>query len=172
MMQSDSRFFVIAGTARNVGKTTLACELIKKLSKTERIIAVKFLCLKKEGYKHKHHNNIDTYEIFEERDLQKKKDSTKMLVAGATKSFFIVSQEEYINQAIVQLLKLIRDDDVVVAESACLRKYINPKYFIIVDKENAEPRKDYIDNLIPLANYYLDSDKDFMFESFLSTTIP
>ena len=168
MIQTDSRFIIIAGTARNVGKTTLACGLIKKLSKTKEIIGVKFICLKKGAYQHKHHDEVDAYEIFEEIDTSSEKDSAKMLLAGARKSFFIVSHEEYIKQALSELYQLINIDDVVVVESACIRNYIKPKDFIIVDKDNSEPKKNYINALIPLADYQIDSGKDDMFEHFLN----
>ena len=166
-MYSDSRFIIIAGTARNVGKTTLACELIRKISVSQDVIGVKFISLKKDGYKHGHHTNINTYEIFEETSVLKGKDTSKMINAGAIRSFFIVSQENYLEEAINEFSKNIKKRDIVIAESASLRNIIKPKYFIIVDKERAVNKKTYINALIPLSDYYLDSDKDYKFKNFI-----
>ena len=166
-MYFDSRFIIIAGTGRNVGKTTLACNIIKKISETQTVIAIKFISLKKRDYKHEHHANISTYEIFEETSVAGQKDTSKMLNAGASQSYLIVSQENYIEQAIERLKKILNKDTIVIVESARLRNFIKPKYFIVVDKAGAKNRKTYVNTLIPLANYYLDSEKDYNFKIFL-----
>ncbi len=151
-MISDSRFIIIAGTARNVGKTSLLCQIIKANS-TKQVIGLKFITLKKGGFKHKHHNDISTYEIIQEKNLTSEKDTAKMLRAGAKQSYLIVARSEYIEKALVDFLSRINSEVLVVAESATLRNYINPHLFIIVDREGAVNRKPYVEALRPLANF-------------------
>ncbi len=158
-MIHDSRFIIVAGTARNVGKTTLVCDIIRKNSK-KKILALKFITLKSEGHKHQHHSDVDTYLISEEKDLSLEKDTVKMLKAGADKSYLIISKEEYIEKALSQFLNQLKPNDYVIAESATLRKFINPKLFIIVDRKNILHRKSYINELLPLANFYLEDLRD------------
>ena len=158
-MIHDSRFVIIAGTARNVGKTTLACEIIKKNS-SKNITALKFVTLKQGAKKHNHHSDITTYSIIEEEDYTLKKDTVKMLNAGARRSFLIVSHEDFIQEAILEFLKMMNSETLVIAESATLRGYLKPKKFIIVDREEAINKKDYIKDLIPLADFVVNDIKD------------
>lgn len=151
-MIKDDRFIIISGTARNVGKTSLACHIIKSLSH-KNIIALKFVTIKKDGHKHNHHFDVDSYEIIEEKSLNLEKDTSKMLNSGAQKSFLIISQEEYIQDALSDFLNLTEQESVIVAESASLRNYIIPKTFIVVDRENATNKKEYIIDLIPLSDF-------------------
>ena len=85
-MITDSRFIIVAGTARNVGKTTLVCKIIAQ-NIPNNVVALKFISLKKGGLAYEHHQNISTYKIIEEKHLELEKDTVKMLKAGAKKSF-------------------------------------------------------------------------------------
>lgn len=157
-MISDSRFIIIAGTARNVGKTTLACQLIQSLL-DKNTIALKFITLKKNGFKHSHHQDIKTFQLIEEFDTGSEtgseKDTMKMLRAGAQRSFMLISHEAYVSEALSSFLLAIEDNAFVIAESATLRKFLKPAKFIIVDRENAVNRKPYIKDLLPLADHFI-----------------
>jgi len=150
-MFSDSRFVIIAGTARNVGKTTLACRIIKQNS-SKNIIALKFVTLKEGGQIHSHHSDVKTYSIIEETNLKSSKDTVKMLKSGAKKAYLIVSKEEFVEKALSEFIRLLDNDDFVIVESATLRNYIIPRKFIIVDREGAVNKKEYIKALVPLAD--------------------
>lgn len=158
-MITDSRFIIVAGTARNVGKTNLLCRIIKANS-SKPIIGLKFITLKEGVFKHKHHSDISTYEIIQEKNLTSEKDTAKMLRAGAKQSYLIVARSEYIEKALVDFLSRLDSKTLVVAESATLRNYINPKLFIIVDREGAINRKSYIEALLPLANFRISDISD------------
>lgn len=158
-MISDSRFVIIAGTARNVGKTTLISKIIKHQSPQIEIITLKFISLK-EGDK-SHHHYTDSYLIIEETNPQSGKDTAKMLRAGAKRSFLITSQKNYIQEAIHAFRSLLSPDTLVLAESAHLRKYIKPYLFVVIDRETVLERKGYIDSLISLADYLIDDVKDY-----------
>ncbi len=169
-MIDDSRFIIVAGTARNVGKTTLVCDIIRENSK-KNIIALKFITLKSGGFKHQHHSDVETYSIIQENDLSVEKDTVKMLKAGANQSFLIISKEEYIGEALFQFMNLVRADDFVIVESATLRNFIEPKLFIIVDRNGVESKKEYIKELLPLADYFLEdlSQKEMINEILMAS---
>jgi molybdopterin-guanine dinucleotide biosynthesis protein len=155
-MISDSRFIIIAGTAQNVGKTTLACQLIKHHSKQRNVIALKFLTLKDNGLKHKHHSDVETYAIIEEKNHNSDKDTSKMLISGASKSFLIISKENYIQESINEFMKMLNSDDCIIVESASLRNYVKPKLFAIVDRDGAVNKKTYIRDFVHLADFIID----------------
>lgn len=159
-MITDSRFVIIAGTARNVGKTTLVCQLIESFS-DRNIIALKFITLKKNGFNHSHHQDVDTFRLTEEKALDSEKDTVKMLKSGAQRSFMLVSLEKSIPEALDAFLATIDDNDLIIVESATLRKYLKPVAFIIVDRKDAEDRKLYIPELIPLADHLISDVMDY-----------
>lgn len=153
-MIEDKRFIIIAGTARNVGKTTLACQIIQHLAQVN-IVALKFITLKDDGIVHSHHKDIETFGVYKEKDLESSKDTVKMLKAGAKESYLLVCKEAYIEDAITDFRKRLSLTDVVVVESASLRNYISPKMFVIVDRKDAIEKKPYINKLMPLASHMI-----------------
>ena len=155
-MKKHSRFILIAGTARNVGKTTLACRLIKRMSEKETVIALKFTTIKKgQESLHKEHEIPKSYIIYEENNSETRKDTSRMKKSGASKSYWIIAQENYVQEAITTFLNKINSKTWIVAESAILRKYIIPQLFIIVDRKEATNKKEYIQELQLLADYWV-----------------
>jgi len=154
-MVKDSRFIIIAGTAQNVGKTSLACQLIKHYSQKRKVISVKFISLKKNGKKHLHHEDILTFSIIKEKNITSDKDTSKMLRAGASESFLIISKEAFVSRAISKFKERLGGSDIVIVESAVLRNYIEPLTFVIVDRVTAVNKKTYIELMKPMADYLI-----------------
>ena len=86
-------FLLIAGNGRNVGKTFLACKIIRQLSKKQEVIGVKVsphihpvnkgkIIIKKNGF------------IIIEEDQITQKDSSLLLQAGAQKVYFVMAARE------------------------------------------------------------------------------
>jgi len=155
-LKKQARLILIAGTARNVGKTTLVCRFIKEISAQKQVVALKFTTVKKgQENLHKLHEIPQTYFIYEEKNINSTKDTARMKKAGAIKSYWVVAQEDYVEEAIAMFFSKINSDTYIVAESAVLRKYINPRLFIIVDRKEAVNKKKYIQELRPLADYWI-----------------
>ncbi len=84
------QLLLIAGNGRDSGKTTLACLIIQKFSPEHQIIALKIS-------PHKHRIaaggkvicDTENLYIAEETNAGTGKDSSRMLQAGASRSFFI-----------------------------------------------------------------------------------
>jgi len=134
---------LIAGTGRNTGKTTFACNILRKFSTTHAIVALKIT-------PHFHRNvqggnviiNSDSLYIAEETDAVTGKDSSLMLQAGARKSYFIMVADAGLDQAVQAIMPLIPPGSLVVCESGGLRSHIIPGLFFMMcspGKETAKP---------------------------------
>jgi len=96
MNQLFENILLIAGSGRNVGKTTFACKIIRA-EKEKQIYAVKIT-----PHFHKPTPGLLEFEkgnnwiIYEETNASTKKDSSLFLQSGAKKSFLIQSEREYL----------------------------------------------------------------------------
>jgi len=123
---------LLAGTGRNVGKTTLACQLIEHFSLKNEIIAIKISS--------HFHELLDNNEILytepnltiiQERNNSKNKDSSKLLLSGAKKVFYIQAIDETLPLALNWLKLNIKPTETVICEAGGLRKLMIPGLFIV-----------------------------------------
>lgn len=159
---------LIAGTGRNSGKTTLACNVIRKFSTFNSIIALKIT-----PHFHKYiqsknvlFNSSDLY-IAEETDSTTGKDSSLMLEAGARQSFFIMATDAHLGTAIREICKIIPPNALLVCESGGLRHHVVPGLFFMMNKiddevvkPGAEKLKILADRLIRFNGKNIDFDLD------------
>jgi len=85
----------------------------------------------------------DHLTIIEENDAQTGKDSSRMLAAGASRSFFVMATDEQLVKAIDKIINLNGSDTYYICESGGLRQYVVPGVFILVShhgkiKENKD----------------------------------
>jgi hypothetical protein len=120
------KVLLISGNGRDSGKTTLACSLINKFSTQETIIAVK---ISPHSYE-----NRPSFSIIEEESKNTGKDSSRMLHAGAAKSYFVVSEDKDLPRWLPEL-QMICSNAFVICESGGLRNYVIPGIFIIVNRD-------------------------------------
>lgn len=122
---------LIAGQQQNVGKTTLACNIISKFSREYPAIALKITPhFHKNTGEAKVHIEADGYSIMEEKSDETNKDTSLMLKSGAEKAYLIQSEPEKLHKAITECLKLIPEKHILVCESAGVREYIEPGVFL------------------------------------------
>jgi len=125
-----------------VGKTTLACRIIRHLSQTERVIGIKvsahFHPFNESDVLFRGHSFI----ILNERQISRK-DSSRMLQAGAEKVYFVMAEKESLQQALEKLLKLL-PDSLLVCESGGLDKIAQPGLFLFVNFKNKKIVKSYL----------------------------
>lgn len=147
------RLLLIAGTGRNVGKTTLACELIQEISKKKEVVGIKIS-------PHIHSQNeggelvaeTDHYSIYREQDKNKEYDSSRMLKAGAKKVFYIQSEDHKVYEAFEQLLPELDENIAIVCESGGLRNYVKPSLFLMCKRKGEEIQKEKAKILLPKAD--------------------
>lgn len=153
------QLLIIAGTGRNSGKTTLACQVIRKFSPSRSIVAIKIT-------PHFHENPgygrviVDRPNIYiaEEIDPSTGKDSSLLLEAGAAQSYFVMTTDEYLEQAFREILTRIPANSMVVCESGGLRHLVRPGlFFMMQHKENSVLKPDAA-KLLTLANHVITFD--------------
>ncbi len=162
---------LIAGTGRNTGKTTLACEIIKKTSLQQKVIGIKISPHFHGGTESlKHIGGTNNYNLYEETlsDISGK-DSSKMLASGAELVFYIEVLDEFILEAFQFLLKYIPENTAVVCESPALRNVVSPGIFIIVDNISQQNKKQDVLVKKDIADFYIETDKTELNEIIKST---
>ncbi len=133
---------LVAGNGRNVGKTWLACRIIKKLSQNQNVIAIKISS-------HYHPEDADEIFIQNERFIissetkNNSKDSSLMLQAGAEKVYFIMAPQQFLQEAFNDLKSKLADK-LVVCESGGLIEYINPGIFLFVNRKGKPVQKTHL----------------------------
>ena len=134
-MKELPNMLLVAGTSRNVGKTTFACKVIEQICPNQNVVGIKIT---------PHFHAIDKtcinmFEkegvvVYEEKNKTTTKDSSRMLAAGASKVYFIQAADEKIIEALEYLIPLIPSDVAIVCESAAIRKYVVPGFFILMTR--------------------------------------
>ena len=163
MIQMPPEFFpcpnllLVAGSGRKSGKTTFACAVIKYFSSQLPLVGLKI-----SPHFHPGKNNGDviidhkSFRIIRETSLNSYKDSSLMLVSGASQSYYIETNDQYLFTAFKKFLELIKPGSPIVCESPALRKYIKPGIFIFMHSRNFANSKTEIRKIILLADKVID----------------
>lgn len=133
-------FIIIGSTGRNTGKTEFACRLINSWSGKSEVVGLKVTTINKHEGKCPRGGDgcgvcsslVGDYEIIEETGLDGKKDTSRMLVAGAKKVYWLKVSSTALDNGIEALLKLIPDDVAVVCESNGVRNVLEPGIFLVI----------------------------------------
>lgn len=163
-MIEQPKLILIGGTKRNIGKTTLATHLISKYAPFYSVIGLKVTSIYPNDHSHHGTHEIpltNNFEIIEETDRSGRKDTSKMLLAGADKVYYIRTIDESIELAYREFQKNIHPDSLIVCESISLRKHILPGAFVLIKyalphdvKTSALQMESYADKII-----YSDGEK-------------
>ena len=131
-----TNLLILAGDGRNVGKTYLACKIIKHLALSNEVTGVKIT-------PHFHALDEDKpfiaknerFVIMEERGITHK-DSSLMYQAGATKVYFVMAQQENLAAAF-DFIKPQLQNGPVVCESGGLIEIVEPSLFLFVKRSGS-----------------------------------
>lgn len=153
-MNKLENLLIVAGTGRNSGKTTLACEIIKQFSELEPV------ALKISPHFHEPSaglvllkSDID-FNIYRELSERGDKDSSKMLISGASAAYYIQVYDNNAGRAFRWLVDYLNTTDPIVCESPALRRFVEPGVFFIADSDHIVSKKDLSD---------IDGYADFIF---------
>ena len=157
MRKKFENILLIAGCGQNVGKTTLACQIIQN-TKGQKSTGVKIT-------PHFHTPTPGLIELaqgrnwklFEETNPNTNKDSSLLLQYGASKSYLIQNHHEALADAFSELQKLLPKNQPVIVESATLIDIVDPGFFIVVLPEG-ECQKKNIEPLLHRADLIVISD--------------
>lgn len=133
---------LIGGSGRNVGKTTLALEIIKIFSKQAEIIGLKVSTHHKgDELLHGSHSIIpaDNYVINIEKNDVPRKDTARMLQSGVTDAYYIESAGEKVKIAFEEFYNKFNPfNSPVICESRSLRRYVKPGLYILLIGQNGD----------------------------------
>lgn len=158
---------LLAGNGQNVGKTLFACQLINSLKQKHSVIGIK-IC------PHFHELKPDTefvvkntnYQITKEHLQQGKKDSNRLLSAGAKEVYYIQAKDDYLKEVLSCLDKIIPNDQLLIIESGGLRKILEPGLFIMIESKINKKLKPNTKEYRELADLNIEFDgEEFNFDS-------
>ena len=160
------RMLMIGSTGPNVGKTELACDIIKKISKGKKIIGIKVTTIKeKNGQCPRGGQGCGVctslegdFDITQETDSTSAKDTSRLLAAGAEKVFWLRVMKTSLKQALAVLLDVVGPESVLVCESNSLRHVAEPGLFIMVRKPDEKAVKNSAREVIKLADEIIAPD--------------
>jgi len=135
---------MIGGASRNVGKTSLTSEIIRKISLEHSIVGIKIKTLYDgdnffHGKDRSPLTENENFRITEETSQEGAEDTSKMLQAGAKRVFKIKVKSQFIEEALETLKAKISETDLFVCESNSLRTVAKPGLFLMIKhKEGGE----------------------------------
>jgi len=131
----DHHLLIIGGSGRNVGKTTLALEIIRKYAKTVNLTGLKLSSHNNQDkmFHGSHHPmDVHNFSIWVETCLNDNKDTARMIFAGAKQSFYIESPDTLIYESYMKFNELYKPVGPIICESKSLRKFVKPGLFIFL----------------------------------------
>jgi len=174
MIKLDGMLMI--GSARtNVGKTELACALIRKFSKSGNITGIKVTTIQEKNGQCPRGgegcgvcSSLDgVYCITEETDNSSDKDTARLLAAGASRVFWLRVLREHLPAGATALLDVIGPDAVSICESNSLRQVVEPGLFLMarsndskVWKSSAQEVRKYADRIVVSDGSGFDFDLD------------
>jgi hypothetical protein len=107
---------LVGGQAKNIGKTTLVCNIVAALSQL-RWNAVKITTHRHEAVGCELRIEGTSWLLWEQISLTAQSDTTRFLRAGAEKAFLIQAEDAALEEAYSALRSLLRSDSHVIVES-------------------------------------------------------
>jgi molybdopterin-guanine dinucleotide biosynthesis protein A len=140
---------IIGAAGRNLGKTEFACELIRRHAATQPVFGIKVTTIEdQEGTCSRGGQGCGActslqgnYCISEELPTANKKDTDRMLRAGAKRVWWLRVLHEHLEAGLVDVLERIPADALVVCESNSARTVLEPGLFVIVRGSNSTAMK-------------------------------
>ncbi len=130
---SLTNVLLISGEGRNVGKTSLGCRIVKRLSSDTNVIAMKVT--------HHIHPLTDSLTILSqsgslmiarESDADSGKDTSRYLKAGAHQVYYIRCEKEGLPEFVSWIKDNIPAEIPVICEARELAQYINPGFSVFI----------------------------------------
>jgi len=165
MLKLD-RMLMIGSAESNLGKTELACTLLKKFSKNCDVTGIKVTTIKdKEGQCPRGGEGCGVcsslegvYFITEEHNSSSDKDTARLLAAGASRVFWLRVLKEHLLEGMTALLDIIGPDAISICESNSLREVVEPGLLLIVGNDDSKIWKSSAFGVKKYADRIVNSD--------------
>lgn len=163
-MREIKNLILIGSAGRNNGKTILATRIIQNNMENKQVYALKIITVDEHnGECHRQEKGCgmctsfqDDFELIEETSYDGAKDTSKLLLAGASKVFLLKTLRTHIGEAFDVFLKLVPDDTIIVCESNSLRKVVIPQKFLMAYNPNEKNTKPSARDVMNLADQVID----------------
>ena len=157
---------MIGSAGPNVGKTELACAVIKKFSRNRDIVGIKITTIKaKDGQCPRGGQGCGVctslegdFCVTQETNSDSEKDTARLLAAGAADVFWLRVLQTQLQERITALLDVIGPDAVIVCESNSLRQVVEPGLFLMVKTGNSKTWKSSAKQVRKFADRIVVSD--------------
>jgi len=151
---------MIGSTGRNVGKTTFACEVIRRHAKKHQVIGIKITTIQTRDGSCPHGGQgcgvcgtLKTgFSITREQLSGNEKDTTRLLLAGAEKVFWLRVMRGHMEEGLRSLLAEIPGNAMVVCESNSARTVIEPGVFLMIQETGSTDIKPSCDAVLKYAD--------------------
>ncbi len=161
-------FLVIGSYARNSGKTGFSQKLINSIK--QDVVALKVTIIKKgekAGICPRGGEGCgvcsslkENFELTEETKRDGLKDTSKLLIAGASKVYWLRVKEDSVLEGLNLFLNKIDDSTSVICESNSIMKYINPAVFILLKSKTGKTRKESALNVESKADLIVETTEN------------
>lgn len=141
MTKISKNILLISGSGRNVGKTTYMQEVIRQ-NALQKLTAIKIT-----PHFHEPTSGLipisvnENFCIFQETNEDSEKDSSLFLQAGAERVFYIQTSDVFLGEAFNLVYGLLSTNQPVIVESAALRKFIVPGFYLFIEKKSEEMKQ-------------------------------
>ena len=141
---------MIGSAGANVGKTELACEILRKFSRSgEKIVGIKVTTInERDGQCPRGGEGCGVcsslegvYLLTQETDSASGKDTARLLAAGATPVYWLRVLRTHIEEGFAELLRILGPDTISICESNSLRQVVEPAIFFVAERKGAETWK-------------------------------
>lgn len=140
---------MIGASGSTVGKTELACALLRRFGGTQRIVATKVTAIEQRdgscprgGLGCGVCSSLEAaYEITEETDRCSRKDTGRLLAAGADRVYWLRVLRAHLRQGWTALRDKVGCETALICESNSLRQVVEPGLFLLVDCPERRPWK-------------------------------
>jgi len=154
---------MIGSAGANVGKTELACAILRKFSKSCDITGIKVTTIKEKNGQCPRGgegcgvcSSLDgNFCITQETNSSSDKDTARLLAAGASRVFWLRIIKAHLIEGLTTLLEVIGPNTVSICESNSLRQVVEPGLFLMarsrglkVWKISAQQVKKYADKIV------------------------
>ena len=157
---------LIGATGRNVGKTELACSLIRQLAHKTPVVGVKVTTINEKSGECPRGgdgcgvcSSLSTdWHITEETDPAPGKDTARLKQAGAARVFWLRVMTTHLREGFEELSRLLPPGVPIVCESNSLRTVVRPDLFVMVKDKRSDQVKPTAQRVRHLADAIFASD--------------
>lgn len=160
MLPFYSNLLIITGSGRHAGKTTLVEHIIRRYAHDHAIIGLKVSSIypgEEARHGKKSFPAIEPFHIIEETDRSGRKDTSRMLLAGAARAFYVQATDDHLVEAMKVLFTSLTPNSLLVCESGSLRFAVKPGLFLLLKSHPQGRQKERFSRLQLLADLVITS---------------